>query len=139
LSARYKGIVASLTSLLEVTISLTFVGQLPKPTLVGDYDGDTATVIWAPDMVEPFTNADEKHSLTPIGLDVCFSTDNERVEDFLRRVSGEPEEKIISAMQVFLLGALRDTSLVGKYSAMHDNSVYNRGYANPRTVKLGYK
>lgn len=75
----------------------------------------------------------------PPGLDACFSTDNERVDAFLRRVAGEPEEKKVAAMQVFLLGALRDTSLVGKYSSMHDNSIYKNGYANPRTVKLAYK
>ncbi|KAF9465114.1 RNA dependent RNA polymerase-domain-containing protein [Collybia nuda] len=105
----------------------------------GDYDGDTATVIWAPEIVEPFTNADEKYSLTPPGLDYCFSRHNERVDAFMHRVAGESEENKVSAMQTFLLGALRDTSLVGKYSSMHDNSIYNLGYAHPRTVKLAYK
>lgn len=118
---------------------LVLLVWLLKRILVGDYDGDTATVIWAPEIVEPFINADEKHSVPPPGLDVCFSRNNERVDAFLSRVAGETEERKVSAMQGFLLGALRDTSLVGKYSAMHDNSIYKNGYGNPRTVKLAYK
>ncbi|KAF8801656.1 hypothetical protein BYT27DRAFT_7261778 [Phlegmacium glaucopus] len=45
----------------------------------------------------------------------------------------------IQAMQIYLLGAFSDSSIVGQYSMMHDNSVYERGYGNPRTVKLAAK
>lgn len=139
-SALSKGSAVFSISLLEVSPYLKLiVYSLQTYLSIGDYDGDTATVIWDPDIVQPFVNADEKHSIVPPGLSTCFSTDNERVDDFLRRVDGETEERKVSAMQVFLLGALRDTSLVGKYSSMHDNSIYKNGYANPRTVKLAYK
>ncbi|KAG6895076.1 hypothetical protein C0992_003241 [Termitomyces sp. T32_za158] len=106
----------------------------------GDYDGDTATVIWTPEIVEHFKNADEKYSREPDGLNVCFTSDhNEKVSDFLMRTSSlTPLEKTL-AVQTYLLGALRDPSVIGKYSTMHDNAVYHFGYSHPRTVKLAYK
>lgn len=105
----------------------------------GDYDGDTAIVIWTPDIVEPFRNADEKYSIEPEGLDKCFSLDNERVDAFLQRVtSHSPEEKVFH-MQQFLLGSLCDPSTKGLYSTMHDNAIYNLGYKHPRTIRLAYK
>lgn len=106
----------------------------------GDYDGDTATVIWTPPIVESFKNADEKYSKEPDGLDVCFTSDhNEKVSEFLIRTSSlSPVEKAL-AVQTYLLGALRDPSVIGKYSNMHDNAVYHFGYSHPRTVKLAYK
>ncbi|KAG6899618.1 hypothetical protein C0993_008698, partial [Termitomyces sp. T159_Od127] len=106
----------------------------------GDYDGDTATVIWTPEIVEHFKNADEKYSKEPDGLDVCFTSDhNEKVSDFLTRTSSlSPIEKTL-AVQTYLLGALRDPSVIGRYSTMHDNAVYHFGYSHPRTVKLAYK
>lgn len=45
----------------------------------------------------------------------------------------------IQAMQNYLLGALGDTTMVGTYSTMHDNAVYELGYGHPRTVKLAAK
>jgi RNA-dependent RNA polymerase len=105
----------------------------------GDYDGDTAIVIWTPDIVEPFENADEKYSIEPEGLDKCFQRENEQVDAFLQRTaSHSPDEKVF-AVQQFLLGSLRDTSIVGKYSTMHDNAIYSLGYKHPRTIRLAYK
>jgi hypothetical protein len=49
-----------------------------------------------------------------------------------------PEVKA-AELQKYLLGSLRDASTVGIYSGYHDNSIVERGYANPRTVKLAYK
>ncbi|GLB39244.1 putative RNA-dependent RNA polymerase [Lyophyllum shimeji] len=106
----------------------------------GDYDGDTATVIWALEFVEPFKNADEKYSKEPDGLNNCFtSAGNEKVGDFLERTSALSALDQTSEIQKYLLGALRDTSMVGKYSTMHDHAVYSLGYGNPRTIKLAYK
>ncbi|KAG5722445.1 hypothetical protein E4T56_gene2957 [Termitomyces sp. T112] len=106
----------------------------------GDYDGDTATVIWTPEIVEHFKNADEKYSNEPKTLDICFTSDhNEKVPDFLTRTSSlSPLEKTL-AVQTYLLGALRDPSVIGNYSTMHDNAVYHLGYSHPHTIRLAYK
>ncbi|KAF8801654.1 hypothetical protein BYT27DRAFT_7245092 [Phlegmacium glaucopus] len=105
----------------------------------GDYDGDTALVIWASDIVANFQNADDKYSLEPPGLDICFTRDAESGATFLKRVRSWDPNMRIQAMQTYLLGAFSDPSIVGQYSMMHDNSVYERGYGNPRTVKLAAK
>lgn len=106
---------------------------------IGDYDGDTVVVIWLPEIVGLFQNADLKYSIEPSGLDQCFLSDNEKVDDFLCRMRLEPPAAMVRALQQFLLGALRDTSLVGKYSTWHDNAIYTLGYSHPRTIKLAYK
>ena len=71
----------------------------------------------------------------------CFSsTDgNEKVQEFVERTAAWSHLERTLVMQTYLLGALRDTSVVGKYSSMHDNAIYSLGYSNPRTVKLAYK
>lgn len=105
----------------------------------GDYDGDTAILIWEPDFVTSFKNANEKYSVEPPGLAKCFSRDNERVDDFLKRVASRSLDEKIIAMQQTLLRSLRDTSVVGIYSNLHDNAIHSLGYAHPRTVRLAYK
>ncbi|TFK39284.1 RNA dependent RNA polymerase-domain-containing protein [Crucibulum laeve] len=105
----------------------------------GDYDGDKAYIIWAYAIVELFRNADEKYSLEPPGLDFGFERDTETGTQFLERAKSlEPIPRIL-AMQDYLLGGLRDTSMVGKYSKLHDNAIYMLGYGHPRTVKLAAK
>ncbi|KDR73737.1 hypothetical protein GALMADRAFT_251555 [Galerina marginata CBS 339.88] len=105
----------------------------------GDYDGDIVTVIWALLLVLNFKNAEEKYSVEPQGLDLGFTRQKQTVQDFLEETQSWDRAQRLKAMQVYLLGALCDTSLVGKYSAMHDNAVYEHGYFNPRTVKLNSK
>jgi hypothetical protein len=72
-------------------------------------------------------------------LDHGFTRDQEKGRAFLERTGGWESSKRVQAMQVYLLGALRDASLVGKYSSMHINTIYQYGYNHPRTVKLAYK
>ncbi|KAF8163532.1 RNA dependent RNA polymerase-domain-containing protein [Crassisporium funariophilum] len=105
----------------------------------GDYDGDIAVVLWFRGLVENFQNADEKYAVEPIGLDMGFVRDEETGAAFLQRLEGLQTSERLQAMQAYLLGGLRDTSLVGKYSAMHDNAMYELGYGHPRTVKLAAK
>ncbi|KAF5380169.1 hypothetical protein D9615_006104 [Tricholomella constricta] len=106
----------------------------------GDYDGDTATVIWDAEIVKHFQNADEKYSKEPDGLETCFtSDDNETVDKFIKATSSLPPLVQTLKIQKYLLGALRDTSVVGKYSAMHDAAIYHLGYSHPRTIRLAYK
>ncbi|KAG5644364.1 hypothetical protein DXG03_008661 [Asterophora parasitica] len=106
----------------------------------GDYDGDTATVIWDPDIVKQFNNADEKYSEEPKGLGGCFTEEhNETVADFISKTTSFSLKERTLEVQKYLLGALRDTSVIGKYSGMHDTAIYSLGYAHPGTVKLAYK
>lgn len=95
--------------------------------------------MWAPTLVLPFQNANEKLGSEPPGLDRGFTRDQEKGRGFLERTGGWESSKRVQAMQVYLLGALRDASLVGKYSSMHVNAIYKYGYNHPRTVKLAYK
>lgn len=96
--------------------------------------------IWEPSFVVPFKNADEKYSVEPLGIDKCFSSSdgNEKVATFLARtVTQGPLEKTLE-LQKYLLGALQDPSIVGKYSKMHDNAVYRYGYGHPKAIRLAY-
>ena len=95
--------------------------------------------MWAPTLVLPFQNANEKLGSEPPGLDHGFTRDQEKGRAFLERIGGWESSKRVQAMQVYLLGALRDASLVGKYSSMHINTIYQYGYNHPRAVKLAYK
>jgi RNA-dependent RNA polymerase len=138
-SALFKATAVFWTFLLEVCLFSSLSNYIDWFVWVGDYDGDTVIVIWTPNIVQPFKNADEKYADVPKGLDECFQRDNEKVDAFLQRmVSHSPEEKIC-AMQHFLLGSLRDPSTVGMYSTMHDNAIYKLGYKHPRTIRLAYK
>src|ERR1700733_4428629 len=90
-------------------------------------------------VVDRFTNADLKYSVEPPELAACFSRSNEKVDVFhTREQSKSPVSKIHDIQQV-LLGNLRDTSIVGKYSNFHDNAIYSLGYSHPETILLAYK
>lgn len=105
----------------------------------GDYDGDKALVIWFVLIVSSFEIPDEKHSYEPKNIHQAFTQEKETGSEFLQRTRSMTPSSVMLEMQNYLLGALRDTSLVGQYSTMHDNAIYQLGYAHPRTVKLAYK
>jgi RNA-dependent RNA polymerase len=105
----------------------------------GDYDGDTAVAIWQKTIVDNFQNAPDNLSVEPEDVDACFSRGNENAAGFLERTSRQPSNAQIHAYQSFLLGALRETSLVGQYSNFHDNAIYKLGYSHPETIRLAFK
>ncbi|KAF8189916.1 RNA dependent RNA polymerase-domain-containing protein [Mycena galopus ATCC 62051] len=105
----------------------------------GDYDGDTAIVIWDSEIVESFVNAPEKYSVEPRGVESCFSRDETTVGTFNQNYALESPEVKAAELQRYLLGSLRDPSAVGQYSTYHDNSILTRGYDNHRTIKLAYQ
>jgi RNA-dependent RNA polymerase len=105
---------------------------------VGDYDGDKGWACWDPRLVAPFVNADLKYLEEPESLGKKFSKDTERVSDFLQRVRNLSIESRILETQKVTLGALRDPSLVGKYSTYHDKAMYIYGYSHPKTIELAY-
>ncbi|KAM6492722.1 RNA dependent RNA polymerase domain containing protein [Amanita muscaria] len=111
----------------------------------GDYDGDTLLTIWEPSLVDPFSNADERFSLEPEAVNPnseksCFLAPKETVAEFLECLKQlTSAEGRRAEVQKHLLGALRGTQLVGKYSVLHDNAVYKHGYSSPQAVLLAYK
>ncbi|KAK7019017.1 dimethylaniline monooxygenase [Favolaschia claudopus] len=104
----------------------------------GDYDGDTAIVIWDKEIVDAFTNADEKYSIEPKGVNQCFEQTAKTVGEFIRENGGKSPAVKASMLQEYLLGSLRDPSAVGQYSGMHDNSVVKQGYSHPNSIRLAY-
>jgi len=104
----------------------------------GDYDGDKGIVFYDPDIVRHFRNADIKYSFEPKGLADNFARNTETVSDVLQRIRSAPHIIQLRELQKFLLGAIRDTSIVGKYSSFHDYAIYVLGYDHPDTIRLNY-
>jgi hypothetical protein len=96
-------------------------------------------VIWDKTTVESFSNVPERFSVEPAGLDCCFTRNETTVAKFNVDYAEALPELKVSELQKYLLGSLRNASTVGIYSGYHGNSIVERGYANPRTVKLAYK
>ena len=106
----------------------------------GDYDGDTVVIIWDPDLVNSFVNADPKYANPPSGsdftkcfsrsnrkgantpksIDDCFQKDNESVLSFLQRIRDSDEELKTVEMQMLLMNSLAQESMVGICSNFHD-------------------
>jgi RNA-dependent RNA polymerase len=73
-----------------------------------------------------------------------FERDKEDVVTFLARVARvaplpvDDDVKKVHKLQEYLLGAVRDTSVVGKYSNFHGTATYTLGYTHPETIRLAY-
>ena len=106
--------------------------------MTGDYDGDKAQAYWQPEIVKKFVDADLRYSVEPAEVAECFDSDKGKVGDFLDEMAGEPVETLVQALQKSLLGAIRDTSVVGKYSSYHEHATYSLGYDDPETIRLAY-
>lgn len=108
---------------------------------VGDYDGDKGLLIYDPLLVGPFKNADSKYADPPADINDNFKekTNLETVAEFLcRRPPSCSSKTVVRDLQHYLLGGLRDTSVVGKYSNMHEVSAYIKGYFHKDTIRLAY-
>ncbi|KAJ7129577.1 RNA dependent RNA polymerase-domain-containing protein [Mycena epipterygia] len=104
----------------------------------GDFDGDKALVIWQPELVDPFINAPLEYSEEPSSVAACFEPKNETVGDFLERTRFQSPEQQLRDMQHYLLSAIRDMAVVGKYSNWHINATYTLGYTHSETIRLAY-
>jgi RNA-dependent RNA polymerase len=102
----------------------------------GDYDGDTAQIIWQPEIVQPFRNSDPKYASSPEGIMDDLQKGNKPMKNFLDRKL--KPDKIAEELTPFLLGGLQDTSLVGTYSNWHLISTYRNGYDHPETIRLAW-
>lgn len=105
--------------------------------VIGDYDGDKALLIWQPELVVPFRNADLSFSEAPKDIKANFESKNETVGEFLDRCP-ESHPEHIGELQSFLLNGLSNSSVVGSYSNMHNNASYSLGYNHRVTKRLGY-
>lgn len=104
----------------------------------GDYDGDKVIAIWQPEIVAPFKNADPNYANPPGNFKEQFSKNNETVRQLRGRLVGCDEAKRYMELQKYLLGPLRDPSIVGRYSNMHDCATYMLGYRSAVAVRLAY-
>ncbi|KAJ6539428.1 RNA dependent RNA polymerase-domain-containing protein [Mycena capillaripes] len=104
----------------------------------GDYDGDKGLVIWQPELVDPFNNAPLHFSEEPPEVASSFSPKNETVEEFFERTRSQTAAQQLREMQHYLLSAIRDLAVVGKYSNWHINATYTLGYTHPETIRLAY-
>ncbi|RXK35887.1 hypothetical protein M231_06851 [Tremella mesenterica] len=103
----------------------------------GDYDGDTVQIIWDPEIVGPFKNADDSFADTPQDFEKQnFVKDIVKGHEFLAALDGVSEETLVANYQSFLLAALKDDHLAGTYSDLHGNAGYKLGYDHPLTVRL---
>lgn len=107
----------------------------------GDYDGDKGLIIYDPLLVGPFINAPLKFSNPPfdIGDNFVGKGNRKSVTELLTGYPSPPNGiEFVHELQNYLLGNLRDTSVVGKYSNMHENAIYTLGYRSPETIRLAY-
>ncbi|KAJ7682709.1 RNA dependent RNA polymerase-domain-containing protein [Mycena polygramma] len=104
----------------------------------GDYDGDKGLVIWQPELVDPFSNADLRYSEEPPEVADCFSPKNETVAEFLERTRSQTDAQRLREMQSYLLSDVRQMAIVGKFSNWHLNATYSLGYTHPETIRLAY-
>ncbi|KAF8974482.1 RNA dependent RNA polymerase-domain-containing protein [Flammula alnicola] len=104
----------------------------------GDYDGDKGVYIWQHELVAAFKNADLKYSEPPADIKTYFARENEEVHAFQTKTANISVENKIRQLQHYLLGAVRDTTVVGKYSTFHEIAIYTLGYSHPDTIRLAY-
>lgn len=104
----------------------------------GDFDGDRDTIFYDYQIVSSFATADHKFSYEPKEVANAFSKVNEKVTEFQERISSLREDEKLKENQRYLLGAIRNTSIIGTYSTYHDNATYRFGYDSTNTIYLVY-
>jgi hypothetical protein len=115
-TAVYRPELRHLTDCIVMSASSTECRQSPASYLAGgDYDGDTATIIFDSALVEPFVQADDGIANTPGGFEEeNFEKELIKGDDFLEQLSGADEETLIRNYHTFLLGAVMDANIFGQ-------------------------
>lgn len=107
--------------------------------MIGDYDGDKGLVIFQPEVVEAFKEPSLHYSNQEQDfIEKYFKRDEDDVATFLAQVASWDDAAKNYKLQEYLLGAVRDTSVVGKYSNFHGAATYTLGYTHPETIRLAY-
>ncbi|EJD44035.1 hypothetical protein AURDEDRAFT_114369 [Auricularia subglabra TFB-10046 SS5] len=97
----------------------------------GDYDGDTAVLIWQTEVVQPFQNAPLHLADPPANVETSFEAEMQSVKDLL--TNGHFNHLRLS----FLLSGLKKNP-VGLYSNFHLLACYVQGYRNEETRRLAH-
>lgn len=115
-TAVYRSELRHLTDCIVMSASSSGCRQSPASFLAGgDYDGDTATVIFDPALVDPFVQAEDCIANTPEGFEEeNFEKELVTGDHFLDRLSGADEDTLIRNYQTFLLGAVMDDNVFGQ-------------------------
>lgn len=91
---------------------------------------------WMPEIVSTFRPS-ALNVMPSDFLEKNFKKNVETLAEFKQRVASLPEEeRDYQFHDVFLLGV--GDSLVGLYSRMHENAIYQYGYGHPITVRIGH-
>ncbi|KAJ3558083.1 hypothetical protein NM688_g1122 [Phlebia brevispora] len=104
----------------------------------GDVDGDTAVCIFDEEIVTAFHGP----ALTPEPpnlIEECFQPADTilTVQDVIDAVESSPSTVLVArTLQRHLLQGLGE-SRVGLYSMFHENSIYELGYDNPISIRIG--
>ncbi|KIY67534.1 hypothetical protein CYLTODRAFT_422415 [Cylindrobasidium torrendii FP15055 ss-10] len=104
----------------------------------GDFDGDTAFLIWLEEVVDGFINK----PLSPPPdkfLEDHFTRGKENVGSFCQRLLDAVDVR--AAQKEFfntLMTGLTNGN-VGRYSVMHENALYQHGADHPKAIRLAYQ
>lgn len=83
----------------------------------GDYDGDTVILVWEPEVVDPFTNAQVCRGDPPTGfLEENFSRELRTTAEYAIKLSRLPSALHEDEIQDALLQSIGGSSEVGLYS-----------------------
>lgn len=107
---------AHLTDVIVMSADAARCSRSPASMLGGgDYDGDTVQIIWEPQLVERFRNADPALADTPEGfIEDNFEKELVTVQEELDASDNMSGEAGIVSMQWYLLGGIEGDLLTGK-------------------------
>ncbi|KZO90313.1 RdRP-domain-containing protein [Calocera viscosa TUFC12733] len=105
----------------------------------GDYDGDRATVVWEPQLVEPFKNADPGFADQPKDFESFLDRDLTTVASLIdeTRTWGAQAKRL--QIQKYLLSDLNSDFQMQGYSTRHDVALYLLGASHPKAVEFAHK
>ena len=106
----------------------------------GDFDGDTAMVLFCPEIVNSFKPTSPKDSARP-NIGAYFTTDTldtESLRDELYLHNRKGEEEANNYLKQHLLESLRHSQYIGIYGRLHENAVYKKGFASNEAINLAH-
>lgn len=104
----------------------------------GDFDGDTAMILFCPEIVNAFQPAPPQGSTRP-DIEEYFTTDTldmESLREELYTHNSNGEEAANQYLKRHLLESLRLTHYKGIYGRLHENAVYKKGFASDDAIML---
>lgn len=139
--AVYNTQLSTYSSGLDVLV-LPSRGSIAPASLLsgGDFDGDTAMVLFCPDIVNAFKPASPQDSTRP-NIEAYFTTDTldtKSLRDELYIHNHEGEDEANQYLKRHLLGSLHHIQRVGTYGRLHENAVYKKGFASNEAITLAY-